>query len=181
MSDGFVVVRLPLTLDVGHDLVDFGLVDVDNRPYRHLTAALSEANREAPAVLFNSNEEMQWASDWSGLKMLRGNTGETPKPFVVYGGIGSEWLEERDTAAGERFRRKYSALRGRRLVVYFGRINFVKGLDILARAFAQVARGREDLHLVLAGPDNEGYSGRVRRWLAEGGVLEKTTFMRRGV
>jgi hypothetical protein len=29
---------------------DFGLVDIDNRPYRRLTAALSEANREAPAI-----------------------------------------------------------------------------------------------------------------------------------
>ena len=149
-----------------------------NRPRKWLyTKLFAERDyREASAVLFNSKEEMHLASDWSGLKMLRGNTRETPKPFVVYGGIGSEWLEERDTAAGERFRRKYSALRGRRLVVYFGRINFKKGLDILARAFAQVARGREDLHLVLAGPDNEGYGGRVRGWLAEGGVLEKTTF-----
>jgi hypothetical protein len=29
---------------------DFGLVDIDNRPYERLTAALSAANREAPAV-----------------------------------------------------------------------------------------------------------------------------------
>jgi glycosyltransferase involved in cell wall biosynthesis len=149
-----------------------------NRPRKWFYSKLFAERdyREASAVLFNSGEEMHLASEWSGLKMLRDNAGETPKPFVVYGGIGSEWLVERDTAAGERFRRKYSALRGRRLVVYFGRINFKKGLDILARAFAQVARDREDLHLVLAGPDNEGYGGRVRRWLAEGGVLEKTTF-----
>jgi glycosyltransferase involved in cell wall biosynthesis len=65
---------------------------------------------------------------------------------------------------------------GRRLIVYLGRLNFKKGLDILAAAFAQVARGREDLHLVLAGPDPEGYGRKVRRWLAQGRVLEKTTF-----
>src|SRR5436305_3248893 len=29
---------------------DFGLVDIDNRPYEELTAALSEANRRAPAI-----------------------------------------------------------------------------------------------------------------------------------
>jgi hypothetical protein len=29
---------------------DFGLVDIDNRPYQHLTAALSAANRRAPAI-----------------------------------------------------------------------------------------------------------------------------------
>ena len=57
-----------------------------------------------------------------------------------------------------------------------GRINFKKGLDILARAFAQIARNREDLHLVLAGPDSEGYGRKVRRWLADGGALKKATF-----
>jgi glycosyltransferase involved in cell wall biosynthesis len=61
-------------------------------------------------------------------------------------------------------------------VVYFGRINFKKGLDILARAFAKVARDRQDVRLVLAGPDTEGYGDKVRGWLAEGGVLEKATF-----
>src|SRR2546427_8994616 len=64
----------------------------------------------------------------------------------------------------------------RRLVVFFGRLNFKKGLDILARAFARVGSAREDVHLVLAGPDSEGYVHKVRGWLKEGGVLEKTTY-----
>src|SRR5207237_3369228 len=29
---------------------DFGLVDIDNRPYEGLAAALTEANRQAPAI-----------------------------------------------------------------------------------------------------------------------------------
>src|SRR5205085_9707044 len=29
---------------------DFGLVDTDDRPYQRLTAALADANREAPAI-----------------------------------------------------------------------------------------------------------------------------------
>jgi glycosyltransferase involved in cell wall biosynthesis len=49
-------------------------------------------------------------------------------------------------------------------------------LDILARAFAQATRGHEDIHLVLAGPDDDGYGRKVRQWLAEGGALERTTF-----
>ena len=32
------------------------------------------------------------------------------------------------------------------------------------------------MHLVLAGPDSEGYVQKVRGWLKEGGVLEKTTY-----
>ena len=149
-----------------------------NRPRKWLcTKLLAERDyRRAAAVLFNSAEEMRLASDWSGLKTLRDGTVAKPKRFVVYVGIDKKWLQKPDAAAGERFRRKFSTLIGRRLVVYFGRINFKKGLDILASAFAKVARNREDLHLVLAGPSDCGYDAKVRQWLAEGGVLEKTTF-----
>jgi len=91
-------------------------------------------------------------------------------------GIDPSWLQEPDRAAGERLREKFPALKGKRLIVYLGRINFKKGLDILARAFAKIARDRDDLHLVLAGPDSDNYGSKIRRWLAEGGVLEKTTF-----
>jgi glycosyltransferase involved in cell wall biosynthesis len=65
---------------------------------------------------------------------------------------------------------------GRRVIHFLGRLNFKKGLDLLARAFADLARRRRDLHLVLAGPDDEGYGREVRGWLAEAGVLERCTF-----
>jgi glycosyltransferase involved in cell wall biosynthesis len=146
------------------------------RKWVHAKLVAERDYRKAAGVLFNSAEEMRLALDWSGLKLRRGSAEEAPRRFVVPVGLDPRWLQEADAAAGERFRSKYRALLGRRLVVYFGRINFKKGLDILARAFAQVAREREDLHLVLAGPDTEGYGRKVRGWLADGGVLEKTTF-----
>ena len=149
-----------------------------NRPRKWFcTKLLAERDyRKASAVLFNTSEEMRLASDWSGLQTQPNGNGHMPKRFVVPIGLHPRWFEEPDPAAGERFRHKFPALMGRRLVVYFGRINFKKGLDILAPAFAQVARKYEDLQLVLAGPGDEDYVRKVRRWLAEGGVLEKTTF-----
>lgn len=146
------------------------------RKWVHAKLVAERDYRKAAGVLFNSAEEMRLASDWSGLKPFSGAAGEAPKRFVVPVGIDPRWLQEADAAAGERFRSKYRALLGRRLIVYFGRINFKKGLDILAQAFAHVAREREDLHLVLAGPDTEGYGRKVCGWLADGGVLEKATF-----
>jgi glycosyltransferase involved in cell wall biosynthesis len=128
----------------------------------------------ASGILFNSAEEMRLASDWSGLKKTQ--EGKPPKRFVVPVGLDARWFQEPDRAAGQRLRDKFPELRGRRLVVYFGRINFKKGLDILARAFAGMARNYQDVHLVLAGPDAEGYGQQVRGWLAEGGVLDKATF-----
>jgi glycosyltransferase involved in cell wall biosynthesis len=132
--------------------------------------------RQASAVLFNTAEEMRLAMNWTGLKTRKGYTGHTPKPFVVPVGIDPSWLKDPDPDAGERLRNKFRALKGKRLIVCLGRINFKKGLDILARAFAQIARDRDDLHLVLAGPDSEDYGSTIRRWLAEGDVLDKATF-----
>jgi glycosyltransferase involved in cell wall biosynthesis len=42
------------------------------------------------------------------------------------------------------------------IVLSLGRISRRKNLDVLVRAFGQVARGRRDARLVIAGPDDEG-------------------------
>jgi glycosyltransferase involved in cell wall biosynthesis len=146
------------------------------RKWAHAKLFAERDYREAAGVLFNSEEEMRLASDWSGLKQGADSAKEKARRFVVPVGLDSRWLESADVAAGARFRNKFPSLLGRRLITYFGRINFKKGLDILARAFAKIARDRDDVHLVLAGPDPEGYSRKVRGWLAEGGALDKATF-----
>ena len=74
------------------------------------------------------------------------------------------------------FRRRHPEIGDKPIILFFGRINFKKGLDILAKAFGAVARRRQDVHLVIAGPDNEGWGARVRTWLEEEGVLGRTTF-----
>jgi glycosyltransferase involved in cell wall biosynthesis len=66
--------------------------------------------------------------------------------------------------------------RGRRVILFLGRLNFKKGLDLLVRAFAELARRRPDVHLVLAGPDDDDYGRAVRGWLAQGGVANRCTF-----
>ncbi len=75
-----------------------------------------------------------------------------------------------------RLRRRCGPSRAdRRAILYLGRLNFKKGLDLLARAFGELARQRADVQLVLAGPDDDGYGERVRRWLAAEGVLDRCT------
>ena len=135
-----------------------------NRPRKWLyTKLLAERDyQKAAAVMFTCAEEMRLASDWPGLKTPSGDSGETSRQIVAYTGIGAEWLQEPNAAAGVRLRNKFPALKGRRLIVYLGRINFKKGLDILARAFARIARDREDLHLVVAGADDDGFGREVR-------------------
>ena len=71
------------------------------------------------------------------------------------------------------FRRNHPETGNRKILLFLGRINFKKGLDILASAVGRLKR--DDLHLVIAGPDG-GYLAETRRFVAEAGISERTTF-----
>ncbi len=62
------------------------------------------------------------------------------------------------------------------IVLHFGRIAPIKGLDILVQACATLKAHHPDLCLVLAGPDNEGFRGTVEGWAAEAGIKERVIF-----
>jgi len=49
---------------------------------------------------------------------------------------------------------RYSISPMAKIILYLGRLNYKKGLDILLRAFSIVAKQNLDAHLVLAGPDD---------------------------
>jgi len=74
------------------------------------------------------------------------------------------------------FRSRFPEVGENLILLFLSRINFKKGLDLLARSFGLIARQRNDVRLVIAGPDNEGYGRQVRQWLAEEGVLKYTVF-----
>jgi len=94
--------------------------------------------------------------------------------FVIPIGLNVE--EYSYTPSGSVFFSRFPVLQGKKIVLFLGRINYKKGLDILAGAFAAVARERDDVHLLIAGPDNEGYGEKVTTWLKKENVLAKTTF-----
>ena len=62
-------------------------------------------------------------------------------------------------------------------VVYFGRINWKKGLDRLLRAWADVPGWQ----LVIAGNDEEAYLPTLHKVAAESGVKERVTFIPRSI
>ena len=49
-------------------------------------------------------------------------------------------------------------------------------MDLLAKAFSRVAGRCDDCVLVIAGPDNEGYSAMVKQWIKEEGIKERVLF-----
>ncbi len=79
-------------------------------------------------------------------------------------------------ASPEPFFERFPALRGKRLILFLGRIHFKKGLDILAEAWARVSRQWPEAQLVLAGPDFEHTQSAVEKRLAELGVAERVSF-----
>ncbi|MFC5607408.1 glycosyltransferase [Variovorax soli] len=56
-------------------------------------------------------------------------------------------------ASTDAFLNTFPHLRGKRLLLYLGRIHSKKGCDLLVEAFAKVCGRMADVHLVMAGPD----------------------------
>jgi glycosyltransferase involved in cell wall biosynthesis len=63
------------------------------------------------------------------------------------------------------------------LVLFLGRLHFKKGLDLLIPAFEAVRRAKPNARLVIAGPENDGYGQKVRRWVSERGLDTATHFV----
>jgi glycosyltransferase involved in cell wall biosynthesis len=119
----------------------------------------------AAAIHFTTPEEQE----------LTRPLGLTAPGVVVSPGVHAERYRESDHAASA-FRDEWPEVRGRRIVLFLGRLTEKKGLDLLVAAFGQLVRQRDDVHLVLAGPDNDGYGRTVRGWLEAEGVVDRSTF-----
>jgi glycosyltransferase involved in cell wall biosynthesis len=110
--------------------------------------------RDARAVLFTCEQERQLAAQSFRPYRCHGLTAN----FGTTGPSGD--LEAQRRA----FFARYPELQGKDLVLYLGRIHSKKGCDLLVEAFADVAPGAANLHLVMAGMEDEaGLATRLRQ------------------
>ena len=71
---------------------------------------------------------------------------------------------------------KFPQLKEKRIVLFLGRIDPKKGLDLLAPAFEEAHRRFPDTHLVIAGSDNIGFQSTAEQYFINAGVENSITF-----
>jgi glycosyltransferase involved in cell wall biosynthesis len=91
--------------------------------------------------------------------------------FVVPNGIDA--AEVQRVQSTSTVLRRYPILANRTILLFLGRVYPRKGLDILVEGFSGVAKRRDDVSLVVAGPDDEGYGLWVTRRLETEGLKDR--------
>lgn len=72
-------------------------------------------------------------------------------------------------------RARHPEIGSRRVVLFLGRLSFKKGVDIAIRAFSEIVRERDDVFLVIAGPD-DGMRAKAEALILELGIAERSLF-----
>ena len=119
--------------------------------------------RDAAALHFTTTEEQRLARPFA-----QGAPG-----VVVSNGVR---IDDFSTVPRDgRYRGLFDTAESIRLVLFLGRLNFKKGLDLLADAFAALAKRDPMARLLVAGPD-DGMEQPTRARLQALGVLDKVRF-----
>ena len=100
---------------------------------------------------------------------------ETPV-FVSPNGISHEQMDGFISTRNPDFLAAHPQLIGKRVILFLGRIQSQKGLDILARSFARIASEFADAALLVAGPDEDGTRRKIEGILRTAGVLDRVAF-----
>ncbi|MBT8763371.1 glycosyltransferase [Desulfohalobiaceae bacterium Ax17] len=133
-------------------------------PYYHLM--IKKTLRCASAIHYTTEDEKELCHRFLGLNN---------QAVVVPNGL--ELLKFEALPPGDEFFNTYPHLSDKRLLLYLGRINWKKGLDILIEAFSYLVKNRKDAHLVLVGGDDgDGYKEKIERLVKKYGIEKYVTF-----
>ncbi len=125
---------------------------------------------EKPALQRANAMHMLASSEAKRVQTLRLN----PPLAIIPNGIHRSDFEP--LADPELFYQQFPETRGKTLILFLGRIDPKKGLDLLAPAFAQTHQQFPDTHLIVAGPDNTHFLPTAKSYFAQANCPEAVTF-----
>lgn len=122
--------------------------------------------RDAQAVIFTCEEERLLArqSFW----LYRANEAVT--------NYGTSSPPSNGHELAQRFVMTHPQLQGKRIVLFLSRIHEKKGCDLLIEAFARVSAERQDLHLVMAGPDQTAWVQQLKAQANRLGIADRVSW-----
>ena len=127
-------------------------------PLKHLKKSLywrlaeHKVLRDAAAVLFTAEDE-------------RVNARDSFQPYEcreVVVGLGCSAPSGNREQQAQTFLSAYENLKNKRIVLFLGRIHEKKGCDLLLQAFSKAQLADQNIELVMAGPDNDGYANELK-------------------
>ena len=119
--------------------------------------------RSAYRVLFTTKEESRlaeqsfWLHHWNG--------------YVVP--YGASRPPKDGSTLREAFYAQHPEMRGRRFMLFLGRIHPKKGCDMLIEAFVRCAALDPGLHLMVAGPDQQGWAAKLQQSVVAAGLTDR--------
>lgn len=94
--------------------------------------------------------------------------------YVVANGLDLE--DYRSVPNSSYLYEHFPETRHKKLVLFLGRINYIKGLDLLAEAWPRVIERSPEAHLIVAGPDSDGYKEKIDNIFKANGSRDSVTF-----
>lgn len=121
-------------------------------PYYHLI--VKKDLRSASAIHYTAEDEAKKTYPFLNLQN---------RTIIVANGI--ELSEFSGPIDKEGLETRYPYLKDKKIILFLGRILWIKGLDILIKSYAMIAGERDDVHLLIVGNDEGDYLKKVKKWL----------------
>jgi glycosyltransferase involved in cell wall biosynthesis len=121
--------------------------------------------RGAAAVQYSSAMEEEMTQRFVGGQI---------RSFVIPEGIGLEKFANIPVRGS--FRTRYPEMVGKTLILFLGRFDQKKGIELLVESFNDLALRRADVHLLLVGGGDSDYINKIMEMLQDRGIAHRSTY-----
>ena len=156
--------KLPCILTIHGELSDWGLSQKALKKRIYMVVLMNRILRNVNVLhAVSLAEKEQVAKLGYETPVAVASNGVEPEPFEVL-------------PDPTEFMQRYPVLKGKRIILFLGRLHAKKGLDILARSFSLIAKRFEDVALLVVGPNKFGTQEKMESILSSEGLLDRTVF-----